>query len=699
MRAPERPVQRLFASNLLQGENVQPILRNIASGLNQGYPNGWERYAHTPVSGGSSSIQMVTADDLRPAMQNWGLNGGVLDQAYDRVHTAIELAVSEAVYFAQGFSYNWSECQGGGDHPACLSTLMVVVKVPDVTDDGPWRAEVGHIYISTVAETLQQWVPWHRCHRTLFGPRCHDGADPRNLDMQELEVVKTVMSTFQSDWAMNNLPQPPTDLPIISTDVSVSSSFETSIWPSLFDSLLRLFLSNPVENRDVRKIYRGGLLSAIQNATLSHRQGFHNMELSVGGEAVVPLLEDILSACFDKAGIEQSIEEWWRRVYIEGQSDPVSLECEFVSQRKVSSTPPRSECVTSTNVTIDTAYNWALIAPRGNLFDVLFMEGEVGVSFEDCVPFEDDDQEDGGSVHTMSVVFDDEKSSGSMVRWAYVDPTDGSFYSVQYLAEWSEYPSHVTKIVLDFLRRASASSYLKVPVYDRRPTLLLQQYELPNGTTGAMDPSFVALMGSIQLFAETWEKVAKAFGTSSVTSIQRRVCLGFDTLDYKASTGVMQGVANRDMSSLVEEMIDIEELPKRDDLRRLMAGVKYATNITWMAESMTFTNPAGEQSYFFFAKYGNAATGLADVVYSTVKSKFTIAQDMLVVRRQKSVLGGIYTSDETSIQYVPHTLTLNDTLILELFWEMIAFHQLAIALGGVPPQYPDLSGLCDRSIP
>jgi hypothetical protein len=337
--------------------------------------------------------------------------------------------------------------------------------------------------------------------------------------------------------------------------------------------------------------------------------------------------------------------------------------------------------------------------PRGNLFHILFMEGEVGVSFEDCVPLEGDDHGDDGSVHTTFVDFDDQESSGTMVRWAYVDPINGSFYSVQYLAEWSEYPSHVTKVVLDFLRRASASSYLKVPVYDNRPTLLQQQYEVLKGTTAAMNPSFVALMGSIQLFAETWEKVAKALGTSSVTTIQRRVCLGFDTLDYRASTGVMQGVANRDMPFLVEDMIDIEELPKRDDLRRLMSGVKYATNITWMAESMTFTNPEGEQSYFFFAKYGDALTGLVDVAYSSIKSKFTIAKDMLIVRRQRSVLGGIYSSDETSIQYVPHTLTLNDTLILELFWEMIAFHQLAIALGGVPPQYPDLSGLCDRSIP
>lgn len=209
MSAPGQPDQQLFTSDYSQGDDIQPVLRNIASGLNQGYPDGWERFTRAPVSSGSSNIQMVTADNLKSVMQTWGLDGSALDQAYDRVHMAIELAVSEAVYFAQGFSYNWKPCQGGGDHPACLATLMVVVKVPDaIGDDGTWKAEVGHIYISTAAETLQQWVPWHRCHNCWFKRCCHDGADPRNLDTEELEVVKTVMSTFQANWALNHLPTP-----------------------------------------------------------------------------------------------------------------------------------------------------------------------------------------------------------------------------------------------------------------------------------------------------------------------------------------------------------------------------------------------------------------------------------------------------------------------------------------------------------
>ncbi|KAF9114038.1 hypothetical protein BGX30_006745 [Mortierella sp. GBA39] len=130
-----------------------------------------------------------------------------------------------------------------------------------------------------------------------------------------------------------------------------------------------------------------------------------------------------------------------------------------------------------------------------------------------------------------------------------------------------------------------------------------------------------------------------------------------------------------------------------------MSGVKYSTNFTWTAESMTFTNPAGEQSYFFFAKYGgDEGSERSDVVYSSVKSQFVLAQDMLILHRQSSSFWGLFNSEETYIEYVPHTMTLNDTLVLEMYWEMIAFRQIMTSLGEEPPKTPDMSGLCNRSM-
>ncbi|KAK3836204.1 MAG: hypothetical protein J3R72DRAFT_477205 [Linnemannia gamsii] len=703
--------QRPFLSlNVLQGDDVQSLLHQIASGLNQGYPNNWERLTRPPSTQGNSDIQTIAPLDLESTIRTWGLHADMFDKAYNDINTLIRVAVEQGVYIAQGFSYNLPQgCQGGGPHPACLSTLVAVVRVPHAADGQALMAEVGHFYMTTTAETVQQYEPTHTCHRCWFKTCCHDGKKERPISVQELLDVKQVMSTFQFQWAMDHVSQYVTELDIAVApqpsclDTNVST---VPLWPSKIENLVRRFISNSRENKDVHKTHKGGLLEAIQNATLSRRQSFHNMQLTIGEANAVPLLEDLLSSCFLRSGVDETVEEWWNRVRTspDGQrGDPISLECEFASQEKVAVVPPRRGCVTSTNVTVDNSYSWVLVAPLGGgLLDVVFMEGDLGVTFDECVPEESQDPD--CPMHMLpSDNNNNNKVSGSMVRWAFVDPEDGSFRSTQYLAEWSIYPSYVSKVLLDILRYGSAMSYLKIPVYNKPQSAHFQQYQQdPDSVVVAPlanSLSFMAMMDAINKFAEGWEKLAKAIGSSSTTTVKRRVCLGFDQLDYKATSSVMQGVSIKNLPLLVEDVVDLEALPNRDDIKRLMTGVKYSTNFTWMAESMTFTNPAGEQSYMFFAKYGDAVTEMADVVYSAIKSKFVIAKDMLIVRRQKSGILGFGRSDETSIEYIPHTMTLNDTLILEMFWEMIAFHQLAISLGGQPPKYPDLSGLCDRSIP
>ncbi|KAF8963048.1 hypothetical protein BGZ52_012115, partial [Haplosporangium bisporale] len=97
--------------------------------------------------------------------------------------------------------------------------------------------------------------------------------------------------------------------------------------------------------------------------------------------------------------------------------------------------------------------------------------------------------------------------------------------------------------------------------------------------------------------------------------------------------------------------------------------------------------------------YGNDTDHRAKMVFSQVHSTFDLAKDMLIVRQQSSKWGGLIKEDKTYIEYIPHTLTLNDTLVLQMFWQMMSYHQVVMALGEQPPAYPDLSFLCDRTIP
>src|SRR5690348_10262039 len=106
---------------------------------------------------------MMTVNDLLPVMLSWGLEHEALDQAYDLVHTSIERAVSEAVYSAQGFSLKWIATKVNDVETIRLSNLLVVVKVSNERGgDGAWSAEIGHIHVSSGANTIVCYRCWFK---------------------------------------------------------------------------------------------------------------------------------------------------------------------------------------------------------------------------------------------------------------------------------------------------------------------------------------------------------------------------------------------------------------------------------------------------------------------------------------------------------------------------------------------------------
>jgi len=56
------------------------------------------------------------------------------------------------------------------------------------------------------------------------------------------------------------------------------------------------------------------------------------------------------------------------------------------------------------------------------------------------------------------------------------------------------------------------------------------------------------------------------------------------------------------------------------------------------------------------------------MVFSLVNSDFELAKDMIVLHEHKSSLFGLNNKDRKIMQNVPHTLTLNDTLVLQMFF-------------------------------
>ncbi|CAO3565345.1 unnamed protein product [Mortierella alpina] len=222
------------------------------------------------------------------------------------------------------------------------------------------------------------------------------------------------------------------------------------------------------------------------------------------------------------------------------------------------------------------------------------------------------------------------------------------------------------------------------------------------------DPRFEMIMRSIQLFAETWEKLAQALASNVTETVKRKVCLGFDSVAYHAESFVLQDVPSAKSGTVLKRIIRANDLPPSANKGNILLGVEYSDKFTWVGENMIYKDQKGNQAFLFLAKHGNVYKSgkgrnqkkreTVDIIYSRVKSNYLLAQDMLIVREQKSILGGIWKSDKTYINHVPHTLTPEDTQVLQMFWQMIAYKQMAQATRVTAPKMPNLKGLCDRTM-
>jgi len=130
------------------------------------------------------------------------------------------------------------------------------------------------------------------------------------------------------------------------------------------------------------------------------------------------------------------------------------------------------------------------------------------------------------------------------------------------------------------------------------------------------DPAFASLMATIELFAKTWQEVVKAFGSSTTQTLQRKVCLGLESLDYKVDTMLLNGVREEAVHEVVNILARRALLPDREDLKLALELVVYADDFTWLSQLMQYSNPAGEASFVFLGKYGSATDHRSKIVLS-----------------------------------------------------------------------------------
>ncbi|CAO3565367.1 unnamed protein product [Mortierella alpina] len=473
-RNPKRPIP----PTTVEDENSQAVLRRLAGKLDRGLPEGWEALFQTPETRGSTGLEVIHPSDLNTTIQTWSLDGQLHQSVLQDLDTLIHNAIGSGVYVARGLSYTSPTCRERF-RPLCLSTLIVATRVQYPEGHKAWRAEIAHVYMHSTAERAmpkRDTIPSRNRTLNVVGlVGINDLLERgRKLTRKERQDAESMLSTSQSDWALDHLPELDT-LSITHHRASSAQSAFIRDTGSL-ENLLGLFTGNTRGNRDVFNSQKLALLKNIQDLTQTRDQALNSKQVIVKEDKVAESLGNshLLSECFKRAGIEGSVQEWWDRIYPDIRGAPITIECESASQRVESTELHTDSCANGHDLTAVTRYAWAMIVPHGSSsLNVMLLENTVNTTFVDCNErrrrFDDNDSDGKEPI---------EDSLGAVVRWSVVQP-NGSFHPVQYLAHWMLIPELVHKEILSLLRFHTASAFMNV---------LMPAFSMPQEPLLPLDP-------------------------------------------------------------------------------------------------------------------------------------------------------------------------------------------------------------------
>ncbi|CAO3565428.1 unnamed protein product [Mortierella alpina] len=691
-----------LASEVTRSDDASTLLLEFAARLDRGMPDGWQKLTNVPETTGSTDVQTVSTLNLKETVEGWGLPLSTRDQAHQDVLNLVELHASEAIFVSQTFTYNAAPCEGDG-LPVCLQSLMVIVRrQPGL--EGQDLLNLYHIWIESKAKAIQQYRGVHTCHSCRIVSRCcHDSLVPRDFEVNEMMEIQAVLSTSQAAWCHENLPAEPTISPFNALNPTCRSTWPLSPPQDVsLPGLLQRFIDNDDENEDVFRLYDDALLSTLQGSMHSTQKRTKSFSLSLKRQDL-SIVSNLLRPCFQEAGITTSIEELWQKAQEGPFTRPFSLECQNLQQKRIIDGEPRDSCNKSATLYVNMLHSWVVLYPRQESIDCVFMETSVEAQHLECEmqPTKPKDPEchrpalapsQPSQTDRPGVEDPDVPSKGSIVRWS-VPQHEGRFSPVEYLARWSAYSHGVNKAAMDIVRFLSATSFLKAPV----PHLEVM-YSLADGSVSLehqmIDPATLLTLGkALGTIADGWDKVSKVLFGSSSQKITRKICLGFERYAQTVRVIKAEGIPEEKFLDQMEVLLRVGQVQVKEvgDLRELISLIDVTDDLTWRGLTTQYTSSSdSSHSWACFYKHRDLVTNKSTVVFGTLKADFIIAQDVLIVETKK--VGPLGTGRDESVEFrgMPHDITPNDAALLNKYFEVVAYRELAPLLGSERPEYPTI---------
>ncbi|CAF4724417.1 unnamed protein product, partial [Rotaria sp. Silwood1] len=646
------PIIQLSAKSL----DTSTPMKQVAQVLNVSSPANWADFMDTPVTDGSIGQAEVGISTLATVMASWFIPEEFRVKAVNNVKILIA-AATEGSYIAQAFTFN---IQSG----ALLTTLLIVAKKMPSPTNSNLPVAATYVTINTKAEIRKVYTVYYtdRCFRcgdcVYFWECCckRDNANyvERGNTPEELNIIKQKMTADQFIWfnerSLSSIAK--RSLSLNDNDNNSSNSLTEAV---------EKYLSNNAMKAEVLTPYNDSILTALQsNITL--------LKLS--------------SQALKLAKVErQNVATLLTALATEYGFDDISSNPQFLQQLQ-SSRFSYENLYTSTtddkNKDTVIKYIWILGQNLDNLtytMNFLYLSITSRSLIETLLY--NNTNNNAGNNEQMKIA-----------RTSTLGDS-GEFLNEHLSTLITPWKLKTTNIALNILRFIGAS--VLVPQKHRMLSYFNPKIISPetnsNGINGH-EPRFVdkiiALAQAVSAVTKAWKDVVSAFKTSSSTTITRITRLGFTYFHQKSTILKAIDIPADKVPEFINAIIIDYNLPSKGSF---MLGLTYSDDFTWDSIEYLYS-PAmdGNYSSLTLFKNGDSVKNTASFFIVDIDANWQLAPDLLLIRESKSILGGIWEETKESIQEVSHILTMEEAVLLQKFFMVIAMGNMAATF--VPTALP-----------
>jgi len=179
--------------------------------------------------------------------------------------------------------------------------------------------------------------------------------------------------------------------------------------------------------------------------------------------------------------------------------------------------------------------------------------------------------------------------------------------------------------------------------------------------------------------------IVSAFKTTTSTTIKERINgVGFkkfeESAQYQKVTGLKEEFLDKFLDHLAERFVVPEN--NRKDLKNVLEEIQWADSNEWQCFNIVFSTGAGGQvkTAALMANHDDK-NAKYNFVFTDITASFELGDDLLIINKSKSILGGIYSDSSDKIVHVPRNLTPEDIKTVMSFFQLVTMKNIADNLG------------------